>query len=386
MARWAWRVPSRARSETALLRDSRPIACATSARRSQQYDEHFWRNGHSVRMIVFDDSSPADQEKYYPLLEQTRTHNDVYYVGPREKEQFLALPQPAAARQEARARSSRTCSARATAATATSRSCTRWADSWSAPTTTCGRSRSMEDSPESLGGRRGEPRAPAQGRARTATRESRSTSSPRSSTCSASRSPTFPRTTSAASCSSTPRWTWRPTRPRALARENSLLLQARAASPDDAVVKMAQTFRSGTNDIDAIDYVDMFLADEEQTEPRRAERRLRAGQLPPGADQARTGAWTAASPATTTPFGLPPFFPTRLRFEDYIYRLWVQQDGVVAAARRCRAEPHQEQLHAQPAGRRDLQRGGGQPAQAEDQGDASRASTSSASPSTTTAR
>ena len=56
----------------------------------EQYDEHFWRNGHSVRMIVFDDSSPANQEKYYPLLEQTRTHNDLYYVGPREKEQFLA--------------------------------------------------------------------------------------------------------------------------------------------------------------------------------------------------------------------------------------------------------------------------------------------------------
>jgi hypothetical protein len=29
--------------------------------------------------------------------------------------------------------------------------------------------------------------------------------------------------------------------------------------------------------------------------------------------------------------GLPPFFPTRLRFEDYIYRLWVQQPGVAAA-------------------------------------------------------
>jgi len=29
--------------------------------------------------------------------------------------------------------------------------------------------------------------------------------------------------------------------------------------------------------------------------------------------------------------GLPPFFPTRLRFEDYIYRLWIQQDGVVSA-------------------------------------------------------
>src|SRR5262249_24739682 len=26
---------------------------------------------------------------YYPLLEQSKTHNDLYYVGPREKEQFL---------------------------------------------------------------------------------------------------------------------------------------------------------------------------------------------------------------------------------------------------------------------------------------------------------
>src|SRR5471030_886837 len=56
----------------------------------QQYDEHFWRNGHSVPMIVFDDSSPTNQEKYYSVLEQTRTHNELYYVGPAEKEQFLA--------------------------------------------------------------------------------------------------------------------------------------------------------------------------------------------------------------------------------------------------------------------------------------------------------
>ena len=32
--------------------------------------------------MVFDDSSPANQENYYPLLEQTHTHNDLYYVGP----------------------------------------------------------------------------------------------------------------------------------------------------------------------------------------------------------------------------------------------------------------------------------------------------------------
>jgi hypothetical protein len=30
-------------------------------------------------------------------------------------------------------------------------------------------------------------------------------------------------------------------------------------------------------------------------------------------------------------YGLPPFFPTRLRFEDYIYRLWIQQTGLASA-------------------------------------------------------
>ena len=55
----------------------------------EQYDEHFWRNGHSVRMMVFDDSTPTNQKKYYQLLEQTHTHQELHYVGPQEKEQFL---------------------------------------------------------------------------------------------------------------------------------------------------------------------------------------------------------------------------------------------------------------------------------------------------------
>ena len=39
---------------------------------------------------VLVDSSPDNQAKYYPHLKRTSTHNDLYYVGPREKEQFLA--------------------------------------------------------------------------------------------------------------------------------------------------------------------------------------------------------------------------------------------------------------------------------------------------------
>jgi hypothetical protein len=58
----------------------------------EQYDRHFWRKGHSVRIMVFDDSSPANQEKHFPLLEQTRTHNPVFYVGRRRKNRH-GLPQ-----------------------------------------------------------------------------------------------------------------------------------------------------------------------------------------------------------------------------------------------------------------------------------------------------
>lgn len=64
----------------------------------EEYDEHFWRNGHSVRLIAFDDLSPVNPHKYYPLLKQTATHQPVYYVGPAEKEQFLALPEQPARR------------------------------------------------------------------------------------------------------------------------------------------------------------------------------------------------------------------------------------------------------------------------------------------------
>jgi hypothetical protein len=49
-----------------------------------------------------------------------------------------------------------------------------------------------------------------------------------------------------------------------LSRQNSLMLQ-RGPVGNDSVVKIAQTRRSGTNDIDLIDFVDLFLDDEQQT-------------------------------------------------------------------------------------------------------------------------
>ena len=57
----------------------------------EKYDDNFWANGHAPRIIIFDDSSLVNYEKYYSLLEQTKTVNDVFYVGPQEKEQFITF-------------------------------------------------------------------------------------------------------------------------------------------------------------------------------------------------------------------------------------------------------------------------------------------------------
>jgi hypothetical protein len=114
-----------------------------------------------------------------------------------------------------------------------------------------------------------------------------------------------------------------------LARENSLLLQ-HGPLPDNAVVKMAQTFRSGTNDVDAIDYVEMFLADEGQTNPDDLNDLYVLVNFRPVVTKKNWRMDCGVAGYDNT-FGLPPFFPTRLRFEDYIYRLWVQQEGVAAA-------------------------------------------------------
>jgi hypothetical protein len=57
----------------------------------EQYDESFWRNGHAVPMVVFDDSSLATHEKYFGTLEATRTHNEIYYVGPKQKAEFVGM-------------------------------------------------------------------------------------------------------------------------------------------------------------------------------------------------------------------------------------------------------------------------------------------------------
>ena len=96
-----------------------------------------------------------------------------------------------------------------------------------------------------------------------------------------------------------------------LHRENSLVLR-RGPLAEDAVVRMAQTFRSGTNDIDAIDFVDMFLSDEGQTNPDDLNDVYVLVNFRPAVTK-RNWRMDCGVAGYDNSFGLPPFFPTRLR-------------------------------------------------------------------------
>ncbi len=93
---------------------------------------------------------------------------------------------------------------------------------------------------------------------------------------------------------------------------------------------MAQTFRTGTNDVDAVDYIDMFLEDENETDAEALNDTYVLVNFRPCLTN-KNWRMDCGVAGYDNLNGLPPFFPTRLRFEDYIYRLWIQQPHIAAA-------------------------------------------------------
>ena len=291
------------------------------------YDQHFWKNGHSVRIVVFDDSIPANQEKYFPLLEQTHTHNELYYVGPREKEQFLTYLNGRLrdARLEGIVKNlfrpsyggNRNCALMYTLGELVVSS-----DDDMRPYAL------MEDSPESL-----DMDEICRGRLHKAGKGDYVHKSfdimaafidvlgkkvvevPEN----YERGQLLIDTGTHLETNAT----------KGLAQENSLMLERGQVFDTDAI-KIAQTFRSGTNDIDAIDFIDMFLADDQQVDPDALNDLYVLVNFRPVVTKQNWRMDCGIAGYDNT-FGLPPFFPTRLRFEDYIYRLWIQQEGMVAA-------------------------------------------------------
>jgi hypothetical protein len=291
------------------------------------YDEHFWRNGHSVPIIVFDDSSAANHEKYYSLLERTATHNELYYVGPKEKEAFIAylnqrLPDK---RLQGLVKSLFRPSYggnRNYTLVYTLGSLLVSADDDMRPYTL------MEHSPESL-----EPDEICRGRLHRSGENGYGRKSFDILTAfrdvlgkqveqvpdNYDRGELIVDTAMDLETNATT----------GLKRENSLLVR-RGPLAEDAMVKVAQTFRSGTGDIDAIDFVEMFLENDEQIDPTELNDTYVLENFRPAVTK-RNWRMDCGVAGYDNTFGLPPFFPTRLRCEDYIYRLWVQQAGIAAA-------------------------------------------------------
>jgi hypothetical protein len=291
------------------------------------YDEHFWRNGHSVRMIVFDDSSPANQEKYYPLLEQTRTRNELYYVGPREKEAFIGYLNGRLRDKQLQALVKNLFRP----SYGGNRNYTLMYSLGGLLVSSDDDMRPfalMENHPESLG-----PDEVSRGKLYKAGRNgyTRKSFDILASFLDVLGKPVqrVPDNYERGELLVDTAMDLETNATKGLARENSLLLRHGTVA-ESAVIKMAQTFRSGTHDIDALDFVDMFLQDQQQSSLDNLNDVYVLVNFRPVVTK-KNWRMDCGVAAYDNTFGLPPFFPTRLRFEDYIYRLWIQQEGIASA-------------------------------------------------------
>ncbi|MFD0892591.1 hypothetical protein KBB96_14300 [Luteolibacter ambystomatis] len=291
------------------------------------YDEHFWRNGHSAPIMVFDDSSIANHQKYFHELEKTRTHNELIYVGPHEKERFIQflnrklrdkkleslvrnLFRPSyggnrnftlmytlgsflvSADDDMRPdaffetapetlRDHEVCRGKLCRVNEGGYICKSF-DILSAFKDVLGKRVSQMPPHYEKGGMLID----------TAMDLETNTST-------------------------------------SFVRDNSLLLED-GKLPKDCVVKIAQTYRTGTNDIDALDYVHMFLGNPDQVDIDALNDVYVLSNFRPVVTK-KNWRIDCGVAGYDNRLGLPPFFPTRLRFEDYIYRLWVMQPGIAAA-------------------------------------------------------
>ena len=292
------------------------------------YDEHFWRGRHSRdTLIVCDDSSPVAQEKYYPALEQTSTHSELYYVGPREKEQFISY----LSRRLRDKRLDGLVKNLFRPSYGGNRNFTLMHTLGGLMVSSDDDMRPyalMEHSLESL-----EEGEVSRGRLH---RTGQNGYTRKSFDIIGSfldvlgkKAVDVPDNYDKGEVLVDTSMVLETNVSKGLVRENSLVLE-RGPVPAEAVVKMAQTFRSGTNDIDAMDFADLFLEDEDQIDPDGLNELYVLVNFRPAVTNMNWRMDCGVAGYDNT-FGLPPFFPTRLRFEDYIYRLWIQQDGFASA-------------------------------------------------------
>lgn len=113
--------------------------------------------------------------------------------------------------------------------------------------------------------------------------------------------------------------------------ENRLVLDGSAFDvPFDAKVVVAQSYRSGSADVDTVDYINDFLIDPHYVFVNDMSLRYVLHGIRPCITSQNWRFDTGVS-AFDNSLGLPPYFPTDLRFEDFIFRLWLQKENLLSA-------------------------------------------------------
>jgi len=293
----------------------------------ERYDENFWRNGRSVPIVVFDDSSLATHDKYYAGLESTRTHNDVFYVGPKEKAQFVrTLVERLGDRKlESVVKNLFRPSYggnRNFTLMYTLGGFLVSADDDMRPTALI--ENSIETLAEGEMSRGKLVKASADGFTRRSFDILRAFHD-----VLGKKVAEVPSNYAHGEYLVDSGMDLETNATKGITRDSALTL-AKGDVAEDAIVKVAQTYRTGTNDIDAIDFVDLFLQDDSAMRIDDLNDLYVLVNFRPAVTN-KNWRMDCGVAAYDNRSGLPPFFPTRLRFEDYIYRLWIQRDGIVAA-------------------------------------------------------
>jgi hypothetical protein len=292
-----------------------------------RYDENLRKNGHSVPIVVFDDSTISAKERYFALLEQTQTANDVLYVGPGEKARFLEM----ILRRIGDRRLESIVKHLFRPSYGGNRNFTLIyslgqllvsADDDMRPEAL------MTYANESLGERE-------VCRGQLCKASERSFKSRAFDVVGAfaevlgRRVADLPDGYARGNLIVDSGTDLETNASKGLHRETTLVLSP-GPLPESAVVKVAQSFRSGTNDIDAVDFIEMFLTNETQSTTEELPEVYVLSNFRPAVTKSNWRFDCGVAGYDNTG-GLPPFFPTRLRFEDYLFRLWIQQDGLAAA-------------------------------------------------------
>lgn len=293
----------------------------------EAYDNNFRRNGHAVKIMVFDDSSLAGHQKYFSALEQTKTANELIYVGPREKEEFIGFLNRKLRDKKLESlvrnlfRPSYGGNRNFTLIYTLGQYMLSSDDDMRPDAL-------IEESPESLA-------ANEVCRGKLYGVREKGYVSKSFDLVGAFKDvlgkkvSQMPANYDKGDFLTDTSMDLETNTTNSFSRENSLIRQDGKLSRD-SVVKIAQTYRTDTNDIDALDYVEMFLSDENQSDINALNDVYVLVNFRPVVTN-KNWRIDCGVAGYDNRLGLPPFFPTRLRFEDYIYRLWVQQPGVASA-------------------------------------------------------